>query len=45
MGGSCFPTSAPAVSDGCLFCYTVVLPGFVCQLDTGWSYLSERSFS
>jgi hypothetical protein len=23
----------------------VVLSGFVCQLDTGWSYHRERSFS
>jgi hypothetical protein len=25
--------------------YVIVLVGFVCQLDTGWSYHKERSFS
>jgi hypothetical protein len=25
--------------------YTTILAGFVCQLDTGWSYHRERSFN
>ena len=27
------------------YCFDIVLAGFMCQLDTGWSYHRERSFS
>ena len=28
----------------CIYIYVNVLAGFVCQLDTSWSYHRERSF-
>ena len=45
--GNTWCSRFPAVSSG--MCFSLlsfsVLSGFVCQLDTGWSYHRERSFS